>query len=143
MNAYERAVKLLSQREHTAKEIERKLLDKGHSREEIEETISKLLSLGYISEERFAESYIRSRLRKCAEGRGLLRLRLKEKGTPSSIADEYLSKAWEEKLYVEVLKKEYRSLLNKYGQEKAVMKLQSKGFAYSEIKEVASDNFDF
>ena len=143
MNAYEKAVKLLSQREHTAKEIERKLSDKGYFKEEIEEAISKLLSIGYISEERFAEGYIRSRLRKCAEGRSLLRLRLKEKGTPSNIADECLSKAWEDRLYFDVLKKEYMALLQKHGEEKAMMKLQAKGFTYSEIKEAKTEDFDF
>lgn len=143
MKAYDKALSLLATREHTAKEIERKLLDKGFSLPEIEEAISSLLSKGYLSEERFAESYIRSRLKKKAEGRQILKLRLREKGTPASVADYYLSLAWEEKLYLESLRKEFSSLLAKKGKDKAIAKLISKGFSISEIREVAEENFDF
>ena len=70
MDAYDRALRLLSQREHTEKEIRRKLSEKGCGREEIDSAVSRLIAEGSLSEERFAESFIRSRLRRNPEGRG-------------------------------------------------------------------------
>ena len=64
MDAYDRALRLLSQREHTEKEIRRKLGEKGCGREEIDSAVSRLIAEGSLSEERFAESFIRSRLRR-------------------------------------------------------------------------------
>ena len=143
MNAYDKALSLLSVREHTAKEIMRKLSDKGLPKDESGWAIARLISQNYLSEERFAESYIRSRLKKTAEGKSLLKMRLCEKGTPSSIADEYLSYAWDEKAYIPSLKKEYNSLCSKKGREKAYAKLLSKGFSVSEIRSVSEEDFEF
>ena len=91
MDAYERAIRLLAVREHTGKEIRQKLSAKGYSAEEIDSAVLKLIAEKSLSEERFAESYIRSRLRKSPEGKPILRMRLKEKGTPSDVADSALS----------------------------------------------------
>ena len=55
MDAYDKALKLLSMREHTEKEIREKLKDKGFSSDEIDEAISRLLAENSLSEERFAE----------------------------------------------------------------------------------------
>lgn len=138
MNAYDKAVSLLAIREHTANEIYKKLLDKGYRKEEAEEAISLLLSRGYISEERFAESFIRSRLKKNPEGKAILRMRLKEKGTPSEVIENALNDTWENELYLEPLKREYEDLCKKKGAEKAIQKLYQKGFSISEIKKAAS-----
>ena len=139
MDAYEKSLSYLSLREHTAKEIEGKLTSKGYSRKEAEDAISRLLKEGYISEERFAEAYIRSRLRKNAEGRALLSMRLREKGTPSSVAEKYLDEAWEEKMYLPSLVKEYKSLSDKKGEEKALQRLYAKGFSRGEINEAREE----
>ena len=79
MDAYDRALKLLSMREHTEKELRKKLSDKGYPKAEIDDAVGKLIAEGSLSEKRFAEAYIRSRLRKSPEGKEMLRLRLREK----------------------------------------------------------------
>ena len=72
-----------------------------------------------------------------------MKMRLCEKGTPSSVADEYLSYVWDEKAYIPSLKKEYNSLCSKKGREKAYAKLLSKGFSVSEIRSVSEEDFEF
>ena len=105
-SSYDKAIKLLSLREHTEKELRAKLEDKGFSGEDIDSTIERLKTEGYLSEERFASAFIRSRLRKNPEGRPLLLSRLSEKGSPRDIAVAALDEAWEEKMWKEPLRKE-------------------------------------
>ena len=138
MDAYERAIRLLAAREHTGKEIRQKLSAKGYSAEEIDSAVSKLIAERSLSEDRFADSYIRSRLRKSPEGKPLLRMRLKEKGTPSDIADSALSAAWERGDYLRPLSAYYSSLVRRKGEEGARAVLLRKGFRESEIREAVS-----
>lgn len=93
MTAYDKALYLLSVREHTRKELETKLSAKGYQKEEMKEALDRLEEENMLSERRFCESYIRSRLRKNPEGKTIIIQRLIEKGVPSSlahsVADEY------------------------------------------------------
>ncbi|MBQ0071831.1 MAG: regulatory protein RecX, partial [Spirochaetales bacterium] len=107
--AYDKALYLLSSREHTEKELKEKLSLKGYGQEDIEGAAVRLKRENYLSEERFAEVYIRSRLRKSPEGKSILSLRLQEKGTPRGVAQAALQEAWERGDYLEPLKEAYSS----------------------------------
>ena len=137
MDAYERAIKLLALREHTEKEIRIKLKERGFPADEIDKAIDRLLEEGSLSEKRFAESYIRARLRKNPEGRSILRMRLIEKGSPKSVADSVLADVWESESYIRPLAEYYESLLRKKGEEGARAALLRKGWRKSEIKEAS------
>ena len=138
MEAYDKAIKLLATREHTEKEMRAKLKQKGFSNADIDSAIARLIAENSLSERRFAESFIRSRLRKSPEGKALLRLRLKDKGTPASIADEVLSEAWESGMYLKPLAMYYSSIERKKGEESARITLLRKGFTERELKEALS-----
>lgn len=138
MDAYDRALRLLSMREHTEMEIRAKLNGKGYNKSEIDEAISKLIDEGSLSEKRFAESYIRSRMRKNPEGKAILRLRLREKGCPVGIADEALSEFWDSDECMRFLSVYLGTLMRKKGEEGARMTLLRKGFKESEITEAFS-----
>ena len=56
--AYNYAVSLLSRREHTVNEITEKLRRKGYT-QFAENVCSRLISEGYLSDERFARLYVR------------------------------------------------------------------------------------
>ena len=56
--AYNYAVSLLSRREHTVKEITEKLKRKGYG-QFCEKVTDRLISEGYLSDERFAKLYVR------------------------------------------------------------------------------------
>lgn len=138
MDAYDRAIKLLAQREHTKKELCQKLAAKGIPMEEVDAAIERLEEEGSLSEKRFAESYIRSRLRRNPEGRQILRMRLLEKGTPRPIADAALDEAWENESYLKPLAIQLESLMRRKGEEGARATLLRKGFRESEIRAAGS-----
>lgn len=142
MDAYEKAIRLLTIRDHSRFEIERKLKDKGYSSADIDSAVERLLKEGFLSDARFASSFIRSRLRKSAEGRSILFLRLKEKGVSSDVANEALDEAWEEDAYKEPLKKAYLYLESKKGKEYAILALRKKGFSSFEIKVSCGEECD-
>lgn len=134
-SAYDKAVSLLAIREHTKKELKEKLVSKGYGEEDVSPAISRLEKEGYISEERFAEVFIRSRLRKNPEGKSLLSYRLTEKGCSRDAIAMALDEAWENKLWLEPLKTELKVLERRKGKEYAVLKMRQKGFTINEIRE--------
>ena len=134
MGAYEKAVDLLKRREHTAKDLMRKLADKGFNADDINNAVEKLKAEGYLSDERFAEVYLRSRLRKTAEGKPVLTMRLIEKGVPKVLASAMVSAAWDDEEYLPSLIREWNKQSTKYGREKAGQKLLQKGFTLTEIR---------
>ena len=74
----------LSRREHSSREIFKKLSPRVESKELLEEEIEKLKADGLLSDERFAESYFQSRKNR---GYGPLRIRneLKQRGVGDQI----------------------------------------------------------
>lgn len=66
------AMNLLARREHGHVELARKLLLRGADADRIEVELQRLTEDGLLSEERFLESYIRSRAN---QGRGPMRIR--------------------------------------------------------------------
>ena len=141
-SSYDKAIKLLSLREHTEKELRAKLEDKGFSGEDIDSTIERLKTEGYLSEERFASAFIRSRLKRNPEGRPILLSRLSEKGSPRDIAVAALDEAWEEKMWKEPLRKELFAQEKRKGREWAIGKLRQKGFTTREIKEALEEEYE-
>lgn len=84
--AYETSGRLLSRRPHSVHELSMKLRQREFSREVIAETLSKLLSLGFLDDAKFAESYFEELK---AKGFGAMRIRiaLKKRG----IAEDLIS----------------------------------------------------
>lgn len=142
MDVYERAIRILTIREHSRFELSRKLLDKGYTDLEVDETIERLSMEGFLSDSRFASSFVRSRLRKNAEGKNILVLRLWEKGVSSEIANAAVNEAWDELLFMEPLRKAYSRLMSKKGRDYAILSLRKKGFSLSEIRMVSGEFVD-
>jgi regulatory protein len=59
-----RAIKYLSNRDHSQFELRKKLLPHANSEEELDEVIKKLIDKGYLSNQRFTESFIASKSKK-------------------------------------------------------------------------------
>ncbi len=87
--ALARAQYFLAQREHSAYELQRKLIQKGFDQEEVAVTLAECQRLGWQSDHRFVETVIRSRLR---QGYGPLKIvqELKNKGITSDLIQEQL-----------------------------------------------------
>lgn len=92
-----RAVGLLARREHSRAELAAKLVRAGHGRAEAERAVEDLARQGLVSDARFAEAFIRSRIER---GGGPLRIRrdLEARGVEGPIVERLLDpddEAWE------------------------------------------------
>lgn len=90
---------MLTRREHAAAELAGKLRERGFAADEVDAEIERLAAAGLQSDERFAESYVNSRLER---GDGPLRLRagLRERGIDDILIErmlEPLSDGWEQR----------------------------------------------
>ena len=88
------AVRMLGHREHGRTEIARKLRAKGHSADVVDEVVARLVELELISDERFAEGFVRSRLRR---GQGPMRIRadMRHRGINDQLVDDVLTETGE------------------------------------------------
>lgn len=94
------AMDLLARREHSVQELQRKLRQRGAEPELIEPELQKLVDEGLLSEQRYLESYIRSR---ALSGRGPARIReeLSQRGLARQAIEAGLEEAdvdWQEQL---------------------------------------------
>lgn len=94
------AMDLLARREHSVQELHRKLRQRGAEAELIETELQKLVDEGLLSEQRYLESYIRSR---ALSGRGPARIReeLSQRGLTRQDIELGLEEAdidWQEQL---------------------------------------------
>ena len=101
------ALSLLARREHSEKEIVHKLGVKGASKNECEALLAFLLEKDYLSNERFTETFARSKMN---AGLGPVRIKLGliENGIPQAAVDiavEELDVDWQQKIYLLNVKK--------------------------------------
>ena len=143
--AYNYAVSLLSRREHTVKEITEKLTRKGYGQFS-EKTTDRLITEGYLSDERFARLYVNELINLKSYGRRRIKDELYRKGISRDIANIALEEAEfpETKLRELVERKYMRYLNDEKGLKKTINALLRAGYSYSEIrdalKEVAEEN---
>lgn len=78
------AIRLLTRREHSSQELKQKLQHKGFDASLVDQITEELKQEGLLSDERFAECYMRSRINK---GYGPVKIchELKQRGTSSEI----------------------------------------------------------
>ena len=63
-NIFKQSLAYLARREHTRMDLEQKLIRKGYSSGDIQQMLDKLENDGFLSHERFIESYIQNAKRK-------------------------------------------------------------------------------
>ena len=85
-SAFDTAIYYLTFRDRSRKELCDKLAEKGYEEAEITDAIEKLMSYGYIDDERYAASYIRNQMR--AKGRRRITMELSGKGVDSEMTRE-------------------------------------------------------
>ena len=84
------AVRLLARREHSTKDLKRKLQRKGHDGDTVERVVSKLADKQLVSDERFATSFVTYHGRR---GHGPIRIRaeLRQQGATDQAIDSALA----------------------------------------------------
>lgn len=102
LRTYDRAVMMLSARGRAAKDLERQLVRKGEPAEFARLAVERLTTEGFLDDESYARSFVRSK----SSGAGLARFRLKQElgrqGVERGVADEAIAEVFEEESIDEV-----------------------------------------
>ena len=137
---YNKALDILSRREHSAHELKLKLHKKYEAISEIEEVITKLESNNLLNDFRFAETYARIRKRK-GFGPNKIHYELTNKGIKESISNEIISAedGWGDAA-LQAFKKKYKDGISEDTKERLKQKnfLHNRGFSFKEIESVFS-----
>lgn len=96
LRTYDRAVMMLAARGRAAKDLERQLIRKGEPAEFAGLAVKRLISEGFIDDEAYARSFVRSK----SAGAGLAGFRLKRElgrqGVARAVADDAIAEVFEE-----------------------------------------------
>ncbi len=128
-----RALRLLARREHSRRELERKLAPRSESSAALQELLSRLETKKQLSEERFAEERARWLSRKY--GAAKIRQDLKAKGVPEELIARFSSPQDEMQKAREILERKYRApATTREEKAKRMRFLQSRGFSSAVIR---------
>jgi regulatory protein len=134
-----KAMDLLARREHSVAELRAKLIAREFDVDEVDRAVARLAEEGLVSDERFAEAYVSSRVRK---GQGPLRIRveLERRGVSSDFITTCLEQGdidWDE-LARSVRVKKFGSVLieNYRDWARQARFLQYRGFTGDQISNV-------
>ena len=135
---YNKALDLLSRREHSRKELFLKLINRFESQEEINLTLDKLEGKNLLSDSRFAEEYVQARRKK---GFGPIKIsaELEKRGVYETLISKEIDKFddWE-KIAELSFKKKFPDGVSKDFQKLQKQKnfLSNKGFTFYQIESV-------
>jgi len=137
--------KYLARREHSRYELYKKLNRKEYNRSNINKVLNELEEKDYINDERFARSWIRSRLRLKPRGKRLIKKELTQKGVSKSLQDRLIFELVSEEKELEMAKNLSKKWLNRKRSKenldrKLYRYLSNKGFS-SNIAITILDNF--
>jgi regulatory protein len=138
------AIALLARREHSRRELEQKLRQRGAGEELIAEALDALAAEGLQSDARYTESFITARR---ARGFGALRIRaqLRERGVDDVLIEHHMSEMADclEQLE-EVRRKRFGPELPKDFKEQARQSrfLQYRGFSAEQIRRLFRTEWD-
>lgn len=138
----QRAIDLLTRREHSEKELQQKLTTKGFSREDVADVVAELKREGLQSDQRFTDSFVFSRMQK---GYGPVRItqELQQRGVAEHIIDasvEAYNEEWMSRLH-EIRGKKFGQEMPADFKEQARQSrfLQYRGFSTEQIRRLFRD----
>ncbi len=135
--ARETVMRLLARREHSARELRQKLQQRGYDSDVINETLAKAQELGWQSDRRFAESWIRQSV---AKGNGFRKIsaQAQQKGIDDDLLQSVLNEQqpdWDEECYQRLLRKFGETPPTEQKQRDKMMRhLLQRGFSFDSIK---------
>ena len=139
----EAAMDSLARREHSSRELERKLRDKGFAADEVAETLSALRSEGLLSDERFTEAFVHSRLTR-GSGPRKIAAELQQRGIEESLVSQFLDERdsrWYEKASEARQKRFGPALPDDYKEKARQMRfLQQRGFSSEQVRFALQDD---
>ncbi len=142
-NLKSKALYFLSRREYAYQELFTKLKKYSESESEIRQVLDNLRESGYLSEQRFIQSFINSRSKK----HGLLKIKyqLSQKTTDSDLVTQIINDTEfdEVALARELFRKKFGVVAaDRTELAKQIRFLQNRGFSYFIIKQVINGSFE-
>jgi regulatory protein len=136
---FNKALKYLSYKNRSTKEIYDYLKKKDFSEEEIGSAIAKLIEYKFLDDTNFSEIFIRDRQLK-GRSKRMISYELKQKGVNKETAEKSLNKAQEDlktaKEYIEKRMHQFDRLYPDKRKQRIIGRLQSRGYNWDIIKEV-------
>lgn len=142
--AKEKALWLISYRDHSEGELRQKLL-KDYGEEAVDKAIERLMELGLINDESFAKKYAESLSHKHLSQRQIQQ-KLRLKGIDKELSSETvedLNLDEKEEIRALIEKKYIRKLSDDADLRRTIAALQRRGFGYSDIKAVINEFREF
>lgn len=135
----------LSRREHSQQELRLKLVKKGFESGAIQPVLSTLSAEGLLSDERFTEAFINSRLQR-GSGPNKIAMELQQRGVGDDLVSAYLDERdaqWTQRA-IEVRAKRFGSAIPHDFKERArqMRFLQYRGFTMSQIQQAVGEEID-
>lgn len=146
--AFNSALNSLDLRDHSVREMRQKLLRK-YPPEHVESAIDRLLELGLLNDERFAENYAHTLFEYKKYGRNRIKSELFGKGISSDIINAVLDEIFEsdetdnvERIVDIIRKKYYNKMIDENSRRKVFGALIRLGYGYSDIRSAMSEFSD-
>lgn len=133
------ALKLLGLRNHSRKELERKLRKKGYESDCVEPVLEKLTSRGVLDDHTFAMELMRSRSRRKPAGKLKTVAELRKRGISEAIINELIKEYDSAGLCYQAAEKKIGSIHEKteaVRKKKLEVFLNNRGFEWQEIQTV-------
>ena len=138
-----KALELLGIREHSRQELKRKLIARFHNHKpEIERCLEELQSEDYLSDQRFTQLFIESRLNNKRVGPFKIVADLQQRGIDRDTAHSIMDELADEEFWLSKIKDNLEELCkgNKKNNRQALgQKLFQRGFAYELINQALND----
>lgn len=148
--AYNKAIELLSRREHSRKEITEKLNQRGY--QAVSDSVAdKLTEKGYLDDERFAAMYAGELKSRKSMGKRRIKQELLRKGIDRNITENVIENIEEDPTeeIIDIIKRKYPKYnLDEKSKTRATNGLIRLGYSFSDIKNALikidnEDNFDY
>jgi regulatory protein len=139
--AYDKAIELLSYREHSSRELKTKLQQKGYSASLANEILKQMIAKNYLDDRRFAKLYFRELMRQRKFGPLMIKKKMLEKGVDNKDIDSRLASVspeeWEQ-IAGDILNKKMSKFRRKPENMREAMlnQLIRKGFVYDTVRNV-------
>ncbi len=138
-----KALELLGIREHSRQELKRKLIARFHNHEsEIELCLKELQSEDYLSDQRFTQLFIESRLNNKRVGPFKIIADLQQRGIDRDTAHSIMEELADEEFWLSKIKDNLEELCKgnkKINRQTLGQKLFQRGFAYELINQALND----
>ncbi len=139
--AEKRALSLLSYAPHSREGLKLKLMKRGFPEESIEYSLLRMEEMGYLDDLKYAEEWLRSRLKRRPEGKWALQAGLIKRGISRTTAETALAEYISDEMEAEAAARALSKMMGgrPLTRMQAAAKLASKGFSSRVINRALTD----